>query len=193
MQLPLTTQVTTVRLIIRPIRETDLPALLEVNGDETVTRFLPYPTWRGLADGEAWLARMRGLEAGGTAAQYVIEQRDQSRAIGSILLFRIDEKNARAELGYVLARAYWGSGYMHEALAAFVRLCFGEWHLRRLEAEVNPANQASARVLTRLGFQQEGLLRERWIGKDGAYDSAIYGLLRDDVGTPEPQAPGRVR
>ncbi|HEX5305401.1 MAG TPA: GNAT family protein, partial [Dyella sp.] len=49
--------------------------------------------------------------------------------------------------------------------------------LHRLEADIDPANQASARSLQRLGFQREGLLRQRWIVDGQVADTAFYGLL----------------
>lgn len=182
-------EILTARLVIRPVRDSDLPDLLEANRDEVTTRFVPYPTWTSLADGEAWLGRMRALESAGTGETFALELRGSGKVIGFILLFRIDGKSRRAELGYLLGRAYWGQGYMHEALEAFVRQCFTARQLRRLEAEVDPRNLASARSLTRLGFTQEGLLRQRWIGKDGPYDSAIFGLLSGDPGVSGPASP----
>jgi RimJ/RimL family protein N-acetyltransferase len=67
---------------------------------------------------------------------------------------------------------------MAEALPALVAHAFGALDLNRLEADIDPRNTASARVLERLGFRREGLLRERWIVNGEKSDSAIYGLLR---------------
>jgi len=66
---------------------------------------------------------------------------------------------------------------MREALAALVGHAFAELALRRLEAEVNPDNVASCRIVEALGFTHEGTLRERWVGKRGPYDTRLYGLL----------------
>ena len=173
---------TTPRLALRLVQAEDLPALMAVNGDEAVTRFLPYATWQTLDDAQAWLTRMEAAQATGTALQFVITQRTDGLAIGSALLFRHDEGAARAELGYVLGRAHWGKGVMHEALHALLQHAFHGAGLRRIEAEVNPANVGSMRVLQALGFMQEGLLRQRWVGKDGQpYDIAYFGLLREEA------------
>lgn len=182
--MPLTpsASVSTERLVVRFLRHEDLPALLEVNGDDAVTRFLPYPTWRSLADGEAWFARMARLQAKGDCWQFVIEHRELRRAIGTCLLFRHDARHARAELGYALGRAYWGRGYMQEALRAFVAFAFDALALERLEAEIDPRNTASARLLERLGFVREAVLRQRWQGKGERTDSAVYGLVRAERG-----------
>ena len=168
------------RLIVRPVEEGDLQALLLVNGDDEATRFLPYASWRSLADGRAWFERMSVMGARGESIQYVLTERASTLAIGTCLLFRYEESSARAELGYVLGRSYWGRGIMREALVAVINCAFGAYGLRRLEAEVDPLNQASSRLLESLGFTREGQLRKRWVDKGVAHDTIIYGLLKDE-------------
>lgn len=170
----------TPRLSLRAVAEADLPDLLAVNGDPQVTRFLPYETWLGLDDAAAWLQRMHSLADSGTARQLVIVQRGSQRAIGTVLLFRFDAGSRRLEIGYVLGRSSWGQGLMHEALAAVCGHLFTRGGLRRIEAEVNPANGASVRVLQALGFVHEGTLRQRWVAKGAAYDTQMHGLLAED-------------
>lgn len=170
----------TERLRVRLVTEADIPALFEINGDPEVTKFLPYPTWHSLTDGQAWFERMQLIQAGGAAWQFVVAEQRGDRAVGTCLLFRHDEGSARAELGYVLARSCWGRGYMREALGALVACAFTTLGLRRLEAEVDPRNLASGRVLQGLGFVREGLLRERWVDKGVAHDVEAYGLLKHE-------------
>ena len=170
----------TERLAVRLVVDSDLPALMEVNSNEEVTALLPYATWRSAADAEAWLHRMRGIEATGLAFQFVLVLKSVERAIGTCLLFRFEEGSARAELGYALGRAHWGQGLMQEALTALFGAAFGTMGLRRLEAEVDTGNRSSARLLQRLGFTKEGLLRQRWVTKGKARDVEMYGLLRNE-------------
>ena len=168
------------RVRVRLLARSDLPALHEVNGDEAVTRLLPYATWTSPADADAWFERMAKIQATGLAVQLVVADKASDRAIGTALLFRLDEGSARAELGYALGRAHWGRGLMHEALGALLERAFGAMALRRIEAEVDVRNAASARVLQRLGFSREGLLRQRWVSKGEAKDVEIFGLLRHE-------------
>jgi ribosomal-protein-alanine N-acetyltransferase len=172
------------RLRLRLVAESDLPALLEVNGDDTVTRFLPYATWNSPADAQAWYQRMSDLQAKGAALQFVVIDKRTERAIGTCLLFQFDQASGRAEIGYALGRAHWGKGIMREALGALIERAFGELALRRLEAQVDPRNQASGRLLLRLGFTREGLLRQRWFTKGDACDVEAYGLLRHEWPRP---------
>ena len=106
-----------------------------------------------------------------------IERREDRSLIGTATVWNVSVSNRRADLGYALARPRWGKGYMHEALHALVDHAFGTMSLNRLEADIDPRNAASARVLEKLGFVQEGMLRERWIVNGEISDTALYGLL----------------
>ncbi len=173
---PLETQ----RLRLRLVEQGDIGELFQINGDDAVTRFLPYATWQSTADGEAWFDRMFALNAIGATLQFVIVERNTDSIIGTCLLFRHDEENARAELGYAMKRIQWNKGFTYEALSALITYAFEVYALRRLEAEVDPLNIASNQLLLKLGFSCEGLLRQRWIAKGRPYDTHIYGLLRDE-------------
>ena len=82
--------------------------------------------------------------------------------------------------GGAMARSAWGHGYAQEAGRAVISHAFDVLGLNRIEAEIDPRNEASARVLERLGLRREGLLRERWIVAGEVSDSALYGLLARD-------------
>jgi RimJ/RimL family protein N-acetyltransferase len=105
---------------------------------------------------------------------------DDGALIGNCTLFALNAQCRRAELGYVLGSRQWGQGFMHEALQALLGHGFAELDLNRVEADIDPRNEASARSLRRLGFAQEGYLRERWIVGGEVSDTALYGLLRQD-------------
>lgn len=173
-------EIETPRLRIRPVRQSDLSSLLTVNGDDTVTRYLPYSSWKDMADAEAWYGRIMALQEKGDTFQFVMALRDSNEAIGTCLLFRLAEQSARAEIGYALGRSHWGKGYALEAMSALVDRAFSELLLHRLEAEIDPRNAASAKILERIGFMKEGLLRQRWRLKGETTDSAMYGLLRPE-------------
>lgn len=173
--------VDTHRLLVRPVGPSDLSDLMAVNGDPGVVRFLPYAAWTTAEDGEAWLTRMRGLEAAGQARQLVVVLRDSGTAIGTLLLFRFDLPSQRAELGYVLGRRHWGQGLMREALAATCAHLFDNGAVRRFEAEVNPQNDASRALLLSLGFVHEGRQRQRWVSCGVAHDVDCFGLLRGEL------------
>jgi [ribosomal protein S5]-alanine N-acetyltransferase len=178
------------RLVVRIVERSDLPGLLLVNGDDEVTHFLPYATWQSAADADAWFDRMAGIQATGTALQFVVVEKETGTPVGTCLLFRYDQGSSRVELGYVLGRAHWGRGYMREALRALLGHAFDGMGVRRVEAEVNPANVASVRILESIGFVKEGVARQRWVdAQKEPYDVALYGLLRHEHN----EAPRRTR
>ena len=180
MPLQAITSIPSPRLTVRPVSGADLDDLYEINGDDAVTRFLPYQTWRSAEAGSAWLARMEALAASGSAQQLVIERNQDRKVVGTILLFAFDEGSARLELGYVVGRASWRRGYALEALRATCGHAFRALGVRRIEAEVDPRNDASNALLLRLGFVREGLLRQRWVSRGAAVDTNIYGCLADE-------------
>ena len=105
---------------------------------------------------------------------------EDDQVIGTGNLLHFDWPCRRAEVGYALARPFWGQGLASEATAALVEYGFETLDLHRLEAQLDPRNEASTRVLERQGFIREGLLRERWIVGDEISDSLLMGLLRSD-------------
>lgn len=104
-------------------------------------------------------------------------RRDNGELIGMVQLFNIDDISRRGEIGYCLASAVQGRGYMDEALTCFIDYLAHTLHMRRLEGEIDPRNQGSARTLERQGFVLEGTLRARWCVAGELSDSGIYGLL----------------
>ena len=181
MPLPTPIEIHTPRLTIRPVAAGDLADLLEINGDAEVTRYLPYATWQSMEDATAWLARMDALGTAGSARQLVLVRNSDAKVVGTMLMFRLDEGSARLEIGYVLGRSYWGQGLMSEALRAACAHAFSQLRIRRLEAEVNPLNAASNRLLAACGFTLEGRMRKRWVAKGVECDTNFYGLLAEDM------------
>ncbi|MEK7859370.1 MAG: GNAT family N-acetyltransferase [Elusimicrobiota bacterium] len=179
MKLPEHPVIETKRLILRLVEQSDLPALFAVNGDDEVIRYTPHESWKTPADGEAWFSRVTANHAGGAALQFVIALRDGA-PIGTMVLFHFNEPTGSAEVGYSLARSFWGQGLMKEALGAFVDFSFETLGLKRLEAQLDPRNPASAKVLERTGFTREGHQRRNFFAKGELSDTGLYGMLHDD-------------
>jgi ribosomal-protein-alanine N-acetyltransferase len=180
MKFPENPIINTERLILRLLDLEDLPALFAVDGDEEVVRYTPRTAWKTPADAEAWFDRVLANHEKGEALQFVIVLRESVRPIGTISLFHFNEPVGSGEVGYSLAREFWGKGLTKEALAAFVNFGFDTMGLQRLEAELDPRNVASARVLEHAGFRFEGLQRRNYFAKGELSDTALYGMLRED-------------
>ena len=170
----------TARLCLRPLAPADAPALFEAFSDPRVMRYWSTPPWTSIEPAQAMVERDLKAMASGEYIRLGIERAGDAGLLGNCTLFKLDAQCRRAEIGYGLAHFAWGQGFMHEALLALLGYGFAEMALNRVEADIDPRNRASARSLERLGFKQEGHLRERWIVGDEVSDSALYGLLLSD-------------
>jgi len=165
------------RVRLRWLTGRDVEALFAVFSDPRTMRFWSRPVMKERAEAAAYLAGIHDGFARKTLFQWGVERKEDGRVLGTCTLFQADAANRRAEIGFCLRSAYWKQGYMREALTALVRYAFGTLDLRRLEADVDPRNESSLRLLDRVGFRREGLLRERWNVGDEVQDTAFLGLL----------------
>jgi [ribosomal protein S5]-alanine N-acetyltransferase len=166
------------RVRMRRIEASDVDWVFAMYANAEVSRYLSFPTFTDRAQAAAWIGRVLESEAKGSSLQLAVVRSEDGVALGTCTLFGCNHpESRRAEIGYVLARPYWGAGYMHEALTAFVGFAFRSLGLNRLEADIDPRNTASRRTLERLGFTREGLLRDRWIVAGETSDAEMFGLL----------------
>jgi RimJ/RimL family protein N-acetyltransferase len=168
----------TPRLKLRWLRETDAQARYAIFSDPEVARYLGRRPWTELSQSVEMLQKLLANYASGTGLSMGIELRETGQLIGDANLFHFDDANRRCDLGYSLARAHWGCGYASEALEALLGYGFATLDLNRVEADIDPLNAASGRVLEKLGFRREGYMPERWIVNGEKADTAFYGLLR---------------
>ncbi|MED5612041.1 MULTISPECIES: GNAT family N-acetyltransferase [unclassified Pseudomonas] len=168
------------RLILRPMHLDDADALFSMMSDPQVMRYWNTPPWTSPQQAVDSLQRDLAGYADGSCLTLALTRRENAAFLGTCTLHTFSGDSRRAELGYCLARHAQGQGYMNEALRTLLDHAFGDMRLNRLEADIDPRNQASAATLERLGFQREGLLRQRWIVAGEVSDSALYGLLTKD-------------
>lgn len=166
------------RVILRWLTAHDLDALHEIFSDPEVARYLAIPRQENRTETEQFLESIHHGYRTSSLYQWGVEH--AGRVVGTCTLGGIDWKNRRAEIGFALARAAWGQGLMPDALAVLIAHAFDEMKLHRIEADVDPRNSSSLRLLERLGFQREGYLRERYFKDGEIQDSVIFGLLRQD-------------
>jgi len=104
----------------------------------------------------------------------------QIEAVGTTGFNVFSANDLRAELGYGLAKDSWGKGLMTAATEACIGYAFEVLGLNRIEAHVLDDNERSLRVLSKLGFRGEGLLREYEMVRGELRDFWVLGLLRSD-------------
>lgn len=148
----------TERLLLRPGWREDAPALHAAIADQAIVRNLATAPWPyRIEDAESFLARERGVDE----PSFLMFRRTAGapRLVGSIGLGRTPD--GETELGYWIARPYWGLGYATEAGRAVIDLARDSLRLKRITAGHFLDNPASGRVLEKLGFRSTGRIVPR--------------------------------
>ena len=175
----------TERLLLRELRLADAPAVASGAGDRRVARYLievpsPYP----VALARRWIAGRIAWWELGRGVTLAIARRDAPDALLGTVSLRRHARDRRAELGYWLAAPAWGRGYATEAAAAALDLGFRQLALARIYAQVIVGNDASMRVLAKLGMVNEGTKRRHIRKGRRLHDVVFYGLLREEWSPP---------
>jgi len=172
-------QIETRNLLLRRIAPADSSAIFKILADEKVTEFYDDDAFTDIAQAsdqiEAWENGFRNKRC----IRWGIARKDDLIIIGSCGYYGFHTWHMRASIGYELARPFWRQGIMSEALSAIIALGFQELGLNRIEAVVMPENRVSIKLLEKLGFRNEGLMKEyeNW-GNKGFTDLCMFSFLR---------------
>jgi RimJ/RimL family protein N-acetyltransferase len=172
----------TERLLLRPPLETDLAVMTALANDFGVlknTATMPFPYT--LADAQAFLTRAIERRAKGVGYSFAILCKANNAFIGGIGIHPEHE----FELGYWLGRPFWGQGYATEAATRIVRFAFDELGAKKLTAGWYEGNEASSRVLEKLGFKPSGATMRESIARGASILSNQMVLTREDFARVE--------
>lgn len=170
----------TEKLLLRPLQLTDAEGMFAMLADEESMKYWSSPPIDHIDDALKTLREDIASDEQGKSLCWAITIKGQNQMIGKCILFQISQSNRRAEIGFILNRNYWRQGLMYQALEAVIDFAFNSLDLHRIEADVDPLNAGSLGVLEKLGFQREGLFRDRWLLNDKWTDSVMLGLLNPD-------------
>jgi len=168
----------TARLLLRPLAAGDLDFVFQHFSDPEVGRYLVDEEPLTTREEAQAIVDFYGSPGPKTYNRWVIVRKADLQAIGTCGFHRWNKQHHRAEIGYDLAPSAWRQGFMTEALTAVLEHGFAQLQLNRIEALVHPKNEASVRLLERLGFQKEGLLRQYFRQGDMYYDHWLLALVR---------------
>lgn len=170
----------TERFILRKTEERDAGDLFELYSDEQVVTYTPLSPFSTQED--AWQEMNWHWEifAQQIGLRWVIEEKCSGKMIGTCGFLNYLKEHGLTEIGYDLAPSFWGRGIMTEVAAPILAFGFHSMKLNRIEAKVDPANEASIRLLSKLGFGQESELREYECEKGKFIKLSIFSLLRKE-------------
>lgn len=167
-------------VLLRELRESDVPRIVEACSDERTTYWLTQmPVPYADADALDWLEQMRGLRATGAGIAWAVADPADDRLLGAVNVFDVSTHEGSAEVGYWMHPDARGRGLATEATALTVRHCFvaeddGGLGLRRVRAFAAEGNAASSRVLTASGFVPTGRHREAKRLRDGRFVDLLH-------------------
>lgn len=168
----------TKRLRLRPLQVGDADALLRIFGDEAVTRYYDLPTLTERRQVMEIVSRAAQRFQRQEGIRWGITRPEEGVVLGTIGLSF--ETAYRGSVGYELGSAHWRQGIMTEALSAVLTFAFEQAGLQRVQALVMPGNKASAALLRKLGFVDEGVLRDYMYFKGAYQDLHCFSLLREE-------------
>lgn len=166
------------RVALRWLRPEDARDVFAVFSDPEVMRYWSSPPLQNLEAAAVLIRQIQALFASRALFQWGIALRPNDTIVGTCTLFHLDHTHRRGEIGFAVGRGYWGQGLASEAVETLLRFAFEKLNLHRIEADVDPRNDRSLRLLERQGFQREGFLRERYHVGAETPDTVFLGLLR---------------
>lgn len=157
--------VRTRRLLLRPMREADVDALVAYRSLPEVCRWVPFEpmTAEAVRDRVRGAWSRRSLDQPGQGLALGVEIAASGELAGDVDLFWVSGEHRSGEIGYVFNPRHAGHGYATEAAHAVLHLAFDALTLHRVIARVDADNRPSARVAQRLGMRQEAhLIENEW-------------------------------
>jgi ribosomal-protein-alanine N-acetyltransferase len=168
----------TQRLLLRELLPSDAEAIFKMRSNERVMQYIGKLPQKDLREAQELVETYRKAFQENEAVNWAIcllEQPDT--LIGTVGFWRMDKVNHRTEIGYTLQFEHWRKGIMDETLKAVIEYCFKTLRFHSIEANTDPENEASGRILEKHGFVQEAYFRENFYFEGRFLDSRIYAKI----------------
>ena len=158
------------------VESDDVPFLVETVNDPSVRNGLAHARPKTERDEREWVEDVTDPSSDDVHLLVCVD----GDPVGVIGLDRVSERTGFGELGYYVKPDAWGQGYATDAAETLVDYAFGELRLHRVQAKAFDSNPASRRVLEKVGFEHEGVLRGHWYRNGSHEDVHVYGLLEPE-------------
>jgi len=170
-------ELSTKRLRLRELRESDAPVLLSIFSNPHTMRYYGSEKMTGIEEIEGMLMSFKQGFEKKQAIRFGIELKETGELIGTCGVHNWAKRVNRIEMGYELNQEKEGNGYMSEALTAMIPFAFQQMNIHRIGALIHPNNESSRKLVQNLGFREEGVLRD-YVYAGGEYmDLIMYSIL----------------
>ena len=168
----------TERLLLRRVEMSDAKDLLILRSDERMMKYIDRPRQKEIEDAEKLIQVFEDLLGKNEGINWGITLKGNSQLLGTICFWKLQLENDRTEIGYMLHADFHRQGIMQEAMTLVLKYGFEVLKLHSIEANVNPENIASIKLLEKNNFVREAYFRENYFYNGKFLDSAIYSLVR---------------
>lgn len=170
----------TERCFLRKATENDRYDIFDLYAQEDVVKYMPFTPFTSVEDAVDemnWYLKIFKEQSG---LRWMIEDRETHKVIGTCGFLNYEKEHHRAEIGYDLSPIYWGKGIMTEVVSCIMQFGLMNMALNKIEARVDPGNEASLRLMYKLGFHKEGVLRQHEFEKGRYVDLAVFSILKSE-------------
>ncbi|MCF2140680.1 MAG: GNAT family N-acetyltransferase [Candidatus Lokiarchaeota archaeon] len=168
----------TERLKLRKPQKDDEQIQKEILQDKEIMRYIGMEPFKTIDDVRNEMKWFIDLVEKGEGIRWIIALKETNECIGDIGFHRLDKRHFKCEIGYKLKRSFWGKGYMTEAGKSALNYAFDKLNVNRIEGLVDPRNLPSIRLLERLGFKKEGILRDYEFERGEFVNLQISSILK---------------
>jgi RimJ/RimL family protein N-acetyltransferase len=170
-------------IAIRPWRNSDIPALVDLLTDPEIARWTGIPAPYTRKEAKLFFKTNARQEAMGVGTDSAIVQGGGGELLGGVGL-KLHASHATAEVGYWVAAHARRHGIATRAVRLMARWAFDDLEVKRLELLTNVGNEASEGVAVKCGFRREGVLRSLRIIKGERVDLTMFSLLPGELHDP---------
>ncbi|QDX93426.1 N-acetyltransferase [Brevibacillus laterosporus] len=168
----------TERLVLREITEEDAEGIFAYFSNTDVTRYYGQENLESIEQAKKFVDFFANNYKEKRGIRWGIERKGTKGIIGTIGFNAWAPKHKRAEIGYEINPEHWRKGYALEAMSEIVSYGFEVLDLTRIGAVVFTENEASNELLTKMGFQKEGVLRDYMYQNSVPHDTNVYSILK---------------
>lgn len=162
------------RLTLRPLRDDDAAAMHIAMSDVDLMTWWSSAPHKSVQETQDYVS----VNANGDHYLTWAITHENDQALGWVVL--AEHRQGVKEIGYILRRSHHGRGIAREAIHRVIKHGFDDLYLRKVIADVDPDNIASNKLLSSMGFQKEGYMRQEWETHLGVRDSIMWGLLKNE-------------
>jgi ribosomal-protein-alanine N-acetyltransferase len=167
------------RLVLRQITPNDVNEIFALRSNPETMKYIPRPLVTTIDQAMEHIKMIQDKIVSSEGINWAITEKGNPKMIGIIGHYRIRWEHFRSEIGYMLLPEYHGKGIITEAIQLMVRFGFDDMKMHSLEAIIDPANLASAKVLEKNGFIKEAHLKENEFYEGKFLDTVIYSILNN--------------